>query len=346
MNFRLIPGLALLLVAACAPSNAPGPGDAVRVRVAHLPNLTHAPALVAVARGGLRAALAPHVVDVRTFSAGPQLIEALLAGEVDLAYVGPSPALNGYVKSRGEALRVIAGASSGGALFVARPDAGIRTPGDLAGKRIATPQRGGTQDIALRHLVRDAGLKTADEGGTVTVVPMQPADILLAFQRGLVDGAWVAEPWCTRLVREAGASVWFDERDRWPDGQFTTTHVIASTRFLAAHPDLVRAFLGAHVDATQYIAAHPDEARALVGREITRITTASLPAGTLEGAMANVDFTWDPLVASAAVMASHAHALGFLGTAPLDLGRLYDLAPLDAVLRERQLPEVRREGQP
>jgi NitT/TauT family transport system substrate-binding protein len=229
---------------------------------------------------------------------------------------------------------------------VVRPDAGIRTPSDLGGKRIATPQRGGTQDIALRFLVRDAGLQTSDEGGTVAVVPIQPADILTVFRRGQVDGAWVAEPWGTRLIQEAGATLLFDERARWPEGRFATTHVIVSTSFLQQQPDIVRAFLRAHVEATQLAAARPAEAGRLANMEIARITTAALPPRVLEAALPHVDFTWDPLTVSAAVMADRAHQLGFLGEAPLDLRQLYALGPLNDVLREKGLPPVSAGGQP
>lgn len=340
MNARLGCLLLVIATAACgggAPAPASGP---VTVRVGHFPNLTHTVAMVALASGGAARALAPNTVEVKTFGTGPQEIEALLAGELDIAYVGPSPAVNGFVKSRGEALRVIAGAASGGALFVVRPDAALRTAKDLAGRRIATPQRGGTQDIALRFLVRDAGLQTSDEGGTVSVVPTQPADILTAFQRGQIDGAWVAEPWGSRLVQEAGATVWFDERSRWPDGRFATTSVVASTRFLEAHPDLVRAFLRAHVDAVQWVGSHPTEAAALANSEIARFTTASLPPAVLETAFRHVDFTWDPLASTIAVMADHAFALGFLGSTAPDLSPLYALEPLNAVLKEKGLPPV------
>jgi NitT/TauT family transport system substrate-binding protein len=343
---RLLLGSCLLAAMACGGAPAPGSGSALTVSMAYMPNLTHAAGLIAVGDGSLRKALAPHTLNVKSFSAGPGIIEALMAGEVDIALVGPSPALNGFVKSRGAALRVIAGASSGGALFVVRPQVSIKAPADLAGKRIATPQRGGTQDIALRFLVRGAGLQTADEGGTVAVVPMQPADILTSFQRGQIDGAWMAEPWCTRLIQEAGASVWFDERTRWPDGRFATAHVIVSTRFLEQHPDLVRAFLRAHVEATQFTIAQPAEAQALTNREILRITTAALPPRVLESAFGHVDFTWDPIPASVAVMADHAQQLGFLGTTAPDLSKLYDLGPLNEVLREKGLPLVAAGGQP
>ena len=333
--------LASLMAGACGSSGAQTGNGPLTVRIAYMPNLTHAIGLVAVADGSLRKALAPHSLDVRSFGAGPAIIEALLAGEVQIAYVGPSPAVNGYVKSRGAALRVIAGASSGGALFVARPGSG---EADLAGRTFATPQRGGTQDIALRYFAREHGLKTSDEGGPVTILPMQNADILSVFKTGRIDGAWVPEPWATRLVQEAGATVRFDERSRWPGGQFATTHVIVATSFLESHAEIVAAFLRAHVDASRFVREHAVEARTIANQEIARITTEKVPALVLESAFGHIDFTYDPLADSVAVMANRAFELGFLGNVRPDLRNLYALGPLNAVLREKALPTIGEEG--
>ncbi len=342
---RLLVGLCVLTSAACASPATTDADGRVTVRVAYFPNLTHAVGFVAVATGRAQEALAPHTVQLTSFSNGPLLIEALLAGEIDLGYVGPSPALNGYVKSRGEALRVIAGASSGGALFVVRPEAAIASPADLAGKRIATPQRGGTQDIALRFFAKHAGLQTSDEGGSVTVVSMQNSDILAVFQRGQLDGAWVPEPWGTRMVQQAGATVWFDERSRWPDERFATTHLVVATRFLEEHPALVKAFLGAHVDATLFVQSNPADTKTIANREIARITTAELPADLIDTAIQRIDFTWDPLTASVDVMADHAFQLGFLGGTRPDLRGLFALGALNEVLREKGLPSVADGGE-
>lgn len=341
--------LALLLaVAACgqsAPAAAPGgPAGSPRptsVRLAYFPNLTHAVALVGTARGTFQEALGPEVsLDLKTFNAGPALIEALFAGEIDIGYIGPNPAINGYVRSQGQALRIIAGASSGGASFIVRPEAGIAAPADLDGKRLATPQLGGTQDVALRYMVQEAGLQTADNGGTVTIVPTQNPDILTLFQKGEIDGAWVPEPWATRLIQEAGGQVFVDERDLWPDGKFVTTHVIVSTAFLNAHPDLVTAFLRAHVETVQFIAENAEEAKSLVNQEIERITSAPLPREVLEQAITTVDFTYDPLASTLFVSADHAFALGFLGDREPDLSGIYALDPLNAVLAEKGLTAV------
>jgi NitT/TauT family transport system substrate-binding protein len=331
----------LLVIAACGQST-PAPASApTTVRLAYFPNLTHAVALVGTAKGSFKAALGPEVtLDVKTFNAGPSMIEALFAGEIDLGYIGPNPAINGYVKSQGQALRIIAGASSGGALFIVRPEAGIKTPADLAGKKLATPQLGGTQDVALRHLVREAGLKTADDGGDVSILPSQNPDILTLFQKGEIDGAWVPEPWATRLIQEGGGEVFIDERDIWPDGKFVTTHVIVSTKFLNEHPDLVAAFLRAHVDTVQDIAGNPEEAKSLVNQEIERITGKPLPRAILDQAMTMVDFTYDPLASSLFVSADHAFELGFLGESKPELGEIYALDPLNTVLKEKGLAPI------
>jgi NitT/TauT family transport system substrate-binding protein len=350
--------LPMLLVAACGqstpaagPTSAPVAGEATAapaagggattVRLAYLPNLTHAVALVGTAKGTFQEALGPDVtIDVKTFNAGPALIEALFAGEIDIGYIGPNPAINGYVRSEGAALRIVAGASSGGALFIVRPEANIKSPADLDGKKIASPQLGGTQDVALRHLIQENGLQTADQGGTVTILPTQNPDILTLFQKGEIDGAWVPEPWATRLILEGGGEVFIDERDIWPDGKFITTLVIVSKKFLDEHPDLVESFLRGHVDTVTYIQENAEETKSLVNAEIERITGTPLPRDVLNQAVTTVDFTYDPLAATLFTSADHAFELGFLGDSKPDLGGLYDLSLLNKVLTEKGLPPV------
>jgi NitT/TauT family transport system substrate-binding protein len=315
--------------------------QAATVRLAYFPNFTHAAALVGVQRGAFQKALGADVtLDLKAFNAGPALVEALMAGEIDLGYVGPNPAINGYVRSRGKALRIIAGASSGGALFVVRPDVGITKAADLSGKKLATPQRGGTQDVALRHYLQENGLKTADQGGDVTVVPTANPDILTLFKQKQIDGAWVPEPWGTRLLQEAAGKLFIDERKMWPNGKFITTLIVASTKFLTEQPDLVRAFLGAHVDAITFIRAQAAQAKALANKEIERVTTKSLPAKVIDAAFKNVDFTYEPLAQTLLRQADFAFDLGFLGSSKPDLSGLYDLALLNEVLKAKKLPPV------
>ncbi len=348
----LVGGLAFsILLAACAPAatadttTAPGAaaasGAGIPVRLAYFPNFTHAVGLVGVAQGTFQKALGDSAkLDVKSFNAGPALIEALLAGEIDIGYVGPSPAINGFAKSKGTALKIIAGASSGGALFVVRPEANIKTVADLEGKKIATPQKGGTQDVALRHYLQTNNLKSNDEGGTVNILPTQNPDILTLFKKGELDGAWVPEPWGTRLLQEANGQVFIDERKEWPDGKFITTLVVVSAKFQKEHPDLVKKFLAAHVDAVKFVQDKPDEAKAVANKEIERITTKGLPDQVIDAAFKNVDFTYEPLASTLYKGADYAFELGFLGDNKPDLTGIYDLSPLNEVLKDKGLPAV------
>jgi NitT/TauT family transport system substrate-binding protein len=311
------------------------------VRLAYFPNITHAVGLVGVAQGAFQKALGEAVaLEVKTFNAGPAVIESLWAEEIDIAYVGPSPAINGYVRSRGESLHVIAGASSGGAFFVVRSGANINTAKDLDGKTLATPQKGGTQDVALRHYLRQHGLTSTDEGGTVTIMPTQNPDILTLFKKGEIDGAWVPEPWGTRLLQEANGAIFIDERDQWPNGAFITTLVIVDSAFLKERPDLVKKFLAAHVDVVRFVQNEPDEAKTIVNQEIERITTSPLPDKVIDAAFANVDFTYAPLAKTLFVSADYAFDLGFLGDVKPGLSGLYDVTLLNEVLKEKGLPAV------
>src|SRR5437773_4129631 len=251
-SIRLMALVALMALAVIACGGSQGSNSnsgPLAVRLGYFPNLTHAVALVGVARGTFQSDLGSKVkLEPKIFNAGPALIEALFAGDIDIGYVGPSPAINGYVKSHGAALRIIAGAASGGALFIVRPGANIQKAKDLANKKLADPQLGGTQDVSLRYYLQQNGLKTVDKGGNVQIIPTDNPTILTLFKQGKIDGAWVPEPWATRLIVEGNGRVLVDERNLWPDGKFVTTNVVVRKAFLDAHPDLVNKFLQAHVD--------------------------------------------------------------------------------------------------
>ena len=342
--FRFLTPVLLLAVtlAACgSASSTSDSGGQVSVRLGYFPNLTHAVALVGVARGTFKSALGSKVnLETKTFNAGPALVEALFANEIDIGYVGPSPAINGYVKSKGEALRIIAGASSGGALFIVRSQANIKSPQDLAGKKLATPQLGGTQDVALRYYLQQHGLQTTDKGGNVQIVPTDNANILTLFKTGKIDGAWVPEPWATRLIVEGKGQVFVDERSLWPKGLFVTTNVIVNKKFLDQHPDLVKKFLHAHVETVQYIQSDPTGAKSILNSEIQQITGKGIPTKELNLSFTNVNVTYDPLTSTLAQSANRAYALGFLGSSKPDLTGIYDLGLLNEVLASKGLAPV------
>jgi NitT/TauT family transport system substrate-binding protein len=332
--------LAVMLLAGCGGESSPAAGGPVTMRVGYFPNITHSQALIGMARGDFQQALGPNVtLDVKVFNAGPSVIEAIFAGQLDLAYIGPNPAINGYVKSDGQALRIVAGATSGGAAFIVRPEAGIARPEDLAGKTLATPQLGNTQDVALRAYLVAHGLKPVESGGDVHVAPTDNPQILDLFRQGQIDGAWVPEPWASRLIVEGGGQLFLDERDLWPNGDFVTAHIIVSTPFLQAHPDLVQDWLRAHVAITRWEQENPDEAKQIANAEIKRLTGKELPPAVLDMAWSRMRVTYDPISASLVQSAQGAYAAGFLKEKP-DLSGIYDLTLLNQVLAEQGLAPV------
>ena len=333
----LFTALFLALTGCGQSSSSSGP---VTVRLAYFPNLTHAAALVGVERGTFQQALGNNKLKSVIFNAGPAEITALFADQVDIGYIGPNPAITGYVQSHGQALRIIAGAASGGAFFIVRPGAKIHFPADLSGKTLADPQLGGTQDVALRHYLQQHGLQTADKGGTVQIVPTDNATILTEFKQGKIDGAWVPEPWATRLIDEAGGQVFVDERTLWPDGKFVTTDVIVNTKFLNAHPDIVKKFLQAHVATVQYILSNPEAAQTIVNSELKSLTGKALTTQEISQAWGNFSVTYDPLASTLQESANREYALGFLGTNKPDLSAINSVGTLNEVLKAEGLATV------
>ena len=332
MRTRLGLFLAIFLLAATGLVFAQG----AVIRVGAFPNITHPQAMVGKANGWFEKAMGSQVkIDWKSFNAGPSAIEALFAGAIDMTYVGPNPAINGYVRSNGQALRIVAGATSGGAALVVRNDSGIQKAQDFHGKRIASPQMGNTQDVALRAWLKSNGLKTNDKGGDVQVIPIANPDQLTLFLKKELDGAWAPEPWASRLIREANGRVFLDERTLWPNGQFITAHLIVSTKFLKEHPDLVKKWLAAHVELTDWINGHQNEAKQLLNQQISKETGKALSADVLNDSFGRLQVTYDPLKASLLNAARSAFDAGFLGRQMPDLSGLYDLSLLNQVLTEK-----------
>jgi len=311
------------------------------VRIGAFPNITHPQAMVGKNEGWFEKALGNNIkIEWKSFNAGPSAIEALFAGALDITYIGPNPAITGYVRSNGEALRVIAGATSGGAALVVRNDSGIQKPEDFHGKRVASPQMGNTQDVALRAWLKAHGMKSADKGGDVMVMPMANPDQLTLFQKKELDAAWAPEPWATRLIKEGNGRLFLDERDLWPKGQFVTAHIIVSTKFLKEHPDVVKSFLRAHVELTQWIGGHLPEAKKMLNDQIQKETGKALSPALLDEAFGRLQVTYDPLRSSLLNSAHSAFEAGFLGKTMPDLSNLYDLSLLNQVLAEKKLKAV------
>lgn len=317
--------LVVMLGAGCVQNNddaVNGAGEVIRL--GYFANLTHAQALIGLANGTYTD------IEPKVFNAGPAEMEALLAGDIDIAYVGPSPAVNSYIKSNGEALRIISGAASGGASLVLQPGLADQFtqhgPQALVGTKIASPQQGNTQDVALRTYLADNNLTEQ-----VQVVPIANADQLTLFTQKELDGAWAPEPWVSRLIEEANAIQVLDERQLWPNQMFTTTVIVVNTQFLKNRPDLVKKFLQGHIDVTTWMISHPIEAQQLVNTEIEKITTKKLSDTVVQQAWNRFTPTVDPNKISITTMAQHAFALDFLGEEQPQIDTLFDLTILNDI---------------
>lgn len=308
------------------------------VRLAYFPNLTHGSAIVGVEKGLFAEKLGANKLETTLFNAGPDVVTAMFSGAIDAAYIGPNPAINAFSKSNGEAIRIISGATSGGASLVVKPEIGGAA--DLKGKKIATPQLGGTQDVAARNWLKGQGLATDPQGGgDVSIVPQENSQTLETFKSGAIDGAWVPEPWGTRLVQEGGGKVLVDEKTLWPGGQFVTTHLIVATKFLKDHPDAVRRLIEGQVAANEYIAKNTEDAKKTVNDGITKYTGKAIAAKVIDAAWPNLTFTNDPVASSLTASAKAAEDLGLVK--PTKLDGIYDLALLNDVLKSNNLPAVK-----
>jgi NitT/TauT family transport system substrate-binding protein len=342
--------LALLSFVPAGPAEPAPParnGERIELRVGHFPNITHAQGVIGHAlsraeRGWFEERLGPDVeIEWYVYNAGPSAMEALLAGSIDLAYVGPNPALNAYIKSEGDEVRIVAGACSGGAALVVQADGRIRGPADFRGKKIGTPQLGNTPDVAARAWLKSQGLRITQTGGDAFVIPTANPDQLALFLKGDLDAVWTVEPWVSRLELEAQGQVFLEEKELWPEtgGRYVTVHLVSSADFLAQERSLLEEFVAAHVELTQWIQANPAEAKRLLNGEIAAETGKALTPELLDRAWGRIEITNDPVRASLVKSAEDAHLAGFLRAKP-DLSRIYALETLQKVLAERGLPGV------
>jgi NitT/TauT family transport system substrate-binding protein len=288
-------GLVAAMMAGCASAagSTPEAEEVTELRLGYFANVTHAPALVGLEEGLFEDALGDIDVTTSVFNAGPAAIEALTAGAIDATYIGPNPSINTFIQSGGASARIVAGAATGGAALVVAD--GIDSPDDLAGTTLASPQLGNTQDVALRVWLADQGYQTdVSGGGDVSVTPTENAQTLTLFQQGDLDGAWLPEPWVSRLVIDEGAEVLVDEAELWPEGEFPTTVLLVRAEFLEEHPDVVEQLLEGHVAAVQWIADNPGEAPGVINAAIEAETGKPLSDAVIERALQHVTFSVDP----------------------------------------------------
>jgi sulfonate transport system substrate-binding protein len=340
-----------------------GTAKADSLKIGYFPNLNHAQAVIGLNNGDFKKViendnnLGNISLKETAFTSGPSAIEALYAGQIDVAYVGPNPTINGYIISGGEGLQVISGVSSGGASFVVRNDSGIETVNDLGGKKFASPQLGNTQDVALRKYLVDNGFNTVENGGNVTVIAAKPADIITLFLNEEIDGAWVPEPLVAILKEEGKGFILVDERELWPpEGKFVTANILARTDYLKENPEIIKKLLEAHVNETLWInqklektnntetdKKNIQELAGSFNEGLKKITGKTYQEDQLEDALSRIEFTYDPLATSLNKIAEDANDLGYINLGSgrqIDLSSMYDLAPLNEVLKSKGLSPI------
>ncbi|WP_404429841.1 ABC transporter substrate-binding protein [Microbacterium lacus] len=286
-------GLVACMMAGCASAAGDTPDEVTELRLGYFANVTHAPALIGLEEGLFEDALGDVDVTTQVFNAGPAAIEALTAGAIDATYIGPNPSINTFIQSGGVSAHIVAGAATGGAALVVRE--GIDSAADLDGTTLATPQLGNTQDVALRSWLADEGFVTdTTGGGDVNITPTDNAQTLTLFQAGNVDGAWLPEPWVSRLVLDADAHVLVDEADLWADGEFPTTVLLVRAEFLEEHPDVVEDLLAGHIAAVQWIEENPAETPTVINDALEDETGKRLDDAVITRALEYVTFSVDP----------------------------------------------------
>ena len=337
--------VALTLATACGSSSKPaatgdtsgGSAGKVTLHLGYLPNVTHAPAIIGLQNGTFAKDVGANVtIKPSDYNSGTDETTALLAGALDAAFVGPNPAINAYQKSGGSLIRIVSGTAFGGAFLVVKPS--IKSAADLKGKKLATPSLGNTQDVALRTWLKSKGLSTSTTGGgDVSIVPQDNSTTVTAFQTGAIDGAWVPEPYATKL-QKAGGVILVNEADLWPQGKFVTTNLVVTTKFLADHPDIVTNLLKGLSSSINLIKSDPAQAEKLVSEGVKAASGKSLDVSLVASSFKSITFTLDPIASSLKKDAQSADSLGFIKST--DLKNIYDLTLLNQLLSQQGQPTI------
>ena len=285
-----------------------------KIRVAFFPSIVHAVPIIGMETQTFANNLNDDLdIEVKIFDSGPQVIESIFSNSVDIAYVGPGPVINGFLKSDGNDLKILAGAASGGASFVIQKNSGLELIKNYSGKRVAAPQISNTQDVSLRHYLAENGLKSAEKGGDVFVLNIANPDIYTLFAKGDIDGAWVPEPWATMLVEELDGIRLFDENEFWPENKFSSVLLIGRSDYIEKNPEIIKKWINANEKTVQWINNHPDESKKLYNEFLKSYMGRTLPENIVEKSFSNIIITSEPLENSVYTFAERADALGYLG---------------------------------
>ena len=285
-----------------------------KIRVAFFHSISHAAPIVGLENGIFESSIGQEIkIETKLFDSGPQVIESIFANSIDVAYVGPGPVINGFLKSNGNDIKILAGAASGGASFIIHPDSGLDSIENFDGKRIASPQISNSQDVSLRHYLASNNLQPVEKGGTVFVLNISNPDIYTLFAKGEIDGAWVPEPWATMLVEELDGVRLFNEENLWPNEEFTSVLLIARTDYLEKNPELVKNWLKSHEETIAWINANPDKSKSIFEGFLKKHMGKSLPTKIIDESFSNLTITSDPIKSSVLIFAERADSLGYLG---------------------------------
>ncbi|MDC0199887.1 ABC transporter substrate-binding protein [Candidatus Nitrosopelagicus sp.] len=285
-----------------------------KIRVAFFPSILHAVPIVGMETQTFADNLDDDLdIEVKIFDSGPQVIESIFSNSVDIAYVGPGPVINGFLKSDGNDLQILAGAANGGASYVIQKNSGLELIENYSGKRVAAPQISNTQDVSLRHYLAENGLKPAEKGGDIFVLNIANPDIYTLFAKGDIDGAWVPEPWATMLVEELDGIRLFDENEFWPENQFSSVLLIGRSDYIEKNPEIIKKWINANKQTVQWINNHPDESKKLYNEFLKSYMGRTLPENIVEKSFSNIIITSEPLENSVHTFAERADTLGYLG---------------------------------
>ena len=318
-----IAGIIILSVLGIA-LNSSNSSNENKLRIAYFPNIGHSIPIVGMEKEFFQTSVGNStLIETRVFDSGPQAIESLFANSVDLAYVGPGPAINGFLNSENHNVKILAGAASGGASFIVHPESEITSASDFAGKKIATPQIGNTQDVSLRHYLSENGLKPAEKGGSVVIYNIPNPDIYTLFVKGDIDGAWIAEPWATILETELNGKRLFHEEELWPNQEFASVLLIANANYVKENPTVIANLLDSHRDTVTWINQNPIETRIIFNDFLNSHLGQPLSDDVVDIALSNLVITDDPLPDSVHSFAEKADALGYLGRNGYDLSGIF-----------------------
>jgi len=302
-----------------------------KIRVAFFPSISHAVPIVGLENGIFENGIGEQIqIETKLFDSGPQVIESIFARSIDVAYVGPGPTINGFLKSHGKDIRILAGAASGGASFIIQPDSGLESIENFDGKRIASPQISNSQDVSLRYYLASNDLKPIEKGGTVFVLNISNPDIYTLFAKGDIDGAWIPEPWATMLVQELDGGRLFNEEKLWPNEQFASVLLIARTDYLENNPEIIQNWLKSHEETVSWINSNPDQTKSIFESFLKKYMGKSLPTKIIDESFSNLTITSDPIKNSVLTFAERADSLGYLGRTGYNLDGIFyetDLNP-------------------